>query len=117
MISFSLEQVPETGRWRFMNTSPKFELKIGEMTRHVRRVVGRILAASNLGVLQGAEAPYSSSYNDSVISSGGGGDAWDPDAQFSTRRSSGEGREWDVIVVNDSKTVNAQVVPGELCTF
>ena len=24
----SLEQVPITGRWRFMNTSPKFEAKV-----------------------------------------------------------------------------------------
>ncbi|KAF8954244.1 peptidase family M48-domain-containing protein [Flammula alnicola] len=104
-----LEQVPDTGRWRFMNTSPQFESKaiplnpaqIGEVLRkqlreeltpatlppnhplsiHVRRVVTRVLHASNLGPVYG------------------------PD------------KVWDVIVVNDIKVINAMASPGIIVVF
>jgi hypothetical protein len=114
-----------------MNTSPKFEAEIGEMarrqsreeyrdttlppnhmlSRHVRRVVSRILAASNLGVVQGGDVSFS--YNEQ--SGTAGGDGWDPDAKLGVGagRAPGEEREWDVMVVNDPKMVNAQVVPGD----
>jgi hypothetical protein len=113
-----------------MNTSHRLEAKIGEMarlqsqeqyrdttlppnhmlSRHVRRVVSRILAASNLGVVR---EDTSVSYIDDQRG-GAGGDTWDPDAEPGTgeRRTHGEEREWDVMVVNDPKMINAQVVPG-----
>ncbi|KAI0747380.1 hypothetical protein C8Q74DRAFT_1320563 [Fomes fomentarius] len=67
-----LEQVPETGRWRFMDISPKYETMLAEasyqgllqefegkvlppnhpLTRHIRRVAKSILEASNLGTEQ-----------------------------------------------------------------
>jgi len=126
----SLEQVPETGRWRFMNTGHKGEEQMAEIARrqsqeayrdialpphhplsqHVRRVVSRILAASNLGVIRGVDVLYSSV-------GGAGGDGWDPDAEVGARGPGwvpGQEREWDVMVVNDPKVVNAEVVPGKI---
>ena len=86
------------------------------LSRHVRRVASRILSASNLGVLRGSgdaslqQAPY-------VGSLGGGGDGWNPDTELPQKSPQGAGlgseREWEVMVVNDSKMVNAQAMPGE----
>ncbi|KAF9458105.1 peptidase family M48-domain-containing protein [Collybia nuda] len=122
-----LEQVPETGRWRFMNTSKKFEERIGELARqqsreeyknttlppnhmlskHVRRVVARILAASNLGVVRGdgllPAYPQTPGF-------------WNPDEDID-KGSNSSTNEWDVIVVNDPKMVNAQVVPGLIIVY
>jgi len=118
-----------------MNTSLKLEAEIGEMarlqsqeqyrdttlppnhmlSRHVRRVVSRILAASNLGVVRGdVSVPY---INDQ--SGGAGGDTWDPDVELGAgaRRTHGEEKEWDVMVVNDPKMINAQVVPGLIIVY
>ncbi|EIW77622.1 hypothetical protein CONPUDRAFT_84057 [Coniophora puteana RWD-64-598 SS2] len=67
-----LEQVPETGRWRFMDISPKYEAKLAKearaqllaefhnktlppnhpITRHVHRVASAILEANGLGTLE-----------------------------------------------------------------
>lgn len=113
-----------------MNTGPKYEAAISEMvsraireqysdttlppdhllSRHVRRVASRILAASNLGIVREGAAPFS----DIESPDGGvGGDGWDPDAELNARAGTpGQGKEWDVIVVNDLKMINAQVVPG-----
>jgi metalloendopeptidase OMA1, mitochondrial len=126
MHVYSLEQVPETGRWRFMNTSHEAEMRVSEiarrsaieeyrdtmlpvnhmLSRHVRRVVSRILASSNLGVVRGGDTtlPYGV---------GGGEEGWDPDAELKPgMEKPEEEREWDVIVVNDPKMINAQVMPG-----
>ena len=114
-----------------MNTSRKLETEIGEMarlqsqeqyrditlpsnhmlSRHVRRVVSRILAASNLGVVRG-DVPVSY-LNDQ--NGGAGNDPWDPDVELrvGARQTHGEEREWDIMVVNDPKMINAQVVPGD----
>jgi hypothetical protein len=75
------------------------------LSRHVRRVATRILAASNLGVIRGDTlSPYSQAGQD--------GASWNPDEEFDKAAAS-SAREWDVIVINDPKMVNAQVVPGE----
>jgi hypothetical protein len=106
-----------------MNTSPKYEAKISEMmaheirkqfrdttlppnhiqSRHVRRVVSRILAASNLGVVRGEDTPFS--YIESPDGGVGGG---------RSARIPEQEREWDVMVVNNPNMVNAQVVPGNI---
>ncbi|KAF8885540.1 peptidase family M48-domain-containing protein [Gymnopilus junonius] len=134
-----LEQVPDTGRWRFMNTSPEFEAKVGELarkqlreelapntlppnhplSRHVRRVVSRILHASNLGVLRGEEqrthlSPFGMGWDSE-------GNVWNPDVEFGAARDPkpvyGPTKEWDVIVVNDSKVINAMANPGIIVVF
>jgi metalloendopeptidase OMA1, mitochondrial len=117
-----------------MNTSPKFEAQIGELARrqfreeyrdvtlpsqhtlsqHVKRVIGHILAASNLGIVHPTEEiPYLPLLN-SHSASEGENDGWNSASgdATETKISSGE-KEWDVMVVNDPKTVNAQVVPGK----
>ncbi|KAH9475558.1 Mitochondrial metalloendopeptidase OMA1 [Psilocybe cubensis] len=133
-----LEQVPETGRWRFMNTSPSFEAQFAEMTRkqmrasfgsntlppnhpvsrHVRRVVSRILHASNLGVLHGESPLISSPFG---LGHDSEGHAWNPDAGFGAAADPGDAygpsKEWDVIVVNDVKTMNAMALPGIIVVF
>ncbi|TFK32035.1 peptidase M48 family protein [Crucibulum laeve] len=129
-----LETVPQTGRWRFMNMGPKTEARIGELaraemreqlgpktlpinhpiTRHVRRVVSRILTYSDLGTLSGDSTPrFTSPFNMS------GGDDWTPDADFgaSSQKAYGPNKEWDVIVVNDNKMINAMAVPGLVVVF
>ncbi|KAG6908562.1 hypothetical protein DXG01_004120 [Tephrocybe rancida] len=128
-----LEQVPETGRWRFMNTGRAYEEKIGKMlrdsvleehqhrtlpqnhviSRHVRRVVTQILTASNLGHIRGES---SLSHFVQPMPSGGhpGEEApWDPDTQrgSSTAGAQGHERVWEVVVVNDNRTVNAMAAP------
>ncbi|KAH9054686.1 peptidase family M48-domain-containing protein [Lactarius vividus] len=139
-----LEQVPETGRWRFMDVSPKFEAALWEasydelskqyhgkllppshvVTQHVHRVVSRILEANDLGTLRGdlrVPAPPRS-----VLQSGfgfGNGeseeavpDLWDPD---STGHSAAQGsrKVWNLLVVNDKKVVNAMAAPGTVVVF
>jgi hypothetical protein len=116
-----------------MNTSLEYEAQIGELarrqslneyrdimlppnhmlSRHVRRVVSRILAASNLGVIRGGD--LSSSYT-SGIARAVGADGWDPDAELGVGAQKQE-REWDIMVVNDPKMVNAQAVPGDGSRF
>jgi hypothetical protein len=111
-----------------MNTSHESEANSGEATgrtfsrehrdkilpvnhmlsRHVRRVVSRILAANNLGVVRGDDMTFSSYIDDR---GGTGGDGWDPDAELGVGRGREE-REWTVMVVNDPKLINAFVLPG-----
>jgi hypothetical protein len=83
------------------------------LTRHVRRVASRILHASNLGILRGEAQPSLSPFG--MISSFEG-DAWNPDADFGAATdpgpSYGPNKEWDVIVVNNSKMINAMASPG-----
>ncbi|PFH49167.1 hypothetical protein AMATHDRAFT_76345 [Amanita thiersii Skay4041] len=138
-----LEQVPETGRWRFMNTSPQFEAKVGEyaraqardtlqdgslpanhpISRHVRRVVQRILTANNLGIVMGTAGPNVQFLSPrSSLNATEDGDLWDPDREL--RKSSpgpgstfGPEKEWEVVVVNNPKVINAMVVPGMIVVF
>ncbi|KAF8808850.1 hypothetical protein BYT27DRAFT_7188331 [Phlegmacium glaucopus] len=116
-----LEKVPETGRWRFMNTSPKFEAEFAELarkeylaefedatlptthplSRHVLRVASRILSASDLGVVRG----------ESVKS------ALIPRKDGDVSNSANTTVEWEVIVVNDRKIINALASPGLIVIF
>ncbi|KAK2465041.1 hypothetical protein APHAL10511_003117 [Amanita phalloides] len=132
-----LEQVPETGRWRFMNTSPEAEAKFGEAaraqirrelhgdilphhhptSRRVRRVVQRILTSNDLGSVKGVG---SVSQLVGLRTSGGfGEDIWGPDAESpsSSSTSIGPEKDWDVIVVNNPKIINAMAVPGMVVVF
>ncbi|EDR14669.1 uncharacterized protein LACBIDRAFT_305531 [Laccaria bicolor S238N-H82] len=137
-----LEQVPQTGRWRFMNTSSKAEAELGEfsrdqtrremgaqalplnhpVTRHVRRVVSRILLASNLGTLSGE----TSFERETGLAGFAGFDAFGRDTSHSDvdlgasahpSETYGPTKEWEVLVVNDRKTVNALAVPGMVVVF
>lgn len=86
------------------------------LSRHVRRVVTRILQASNLGSIRGEERQ--------VLLSPFGlrtdieGNVWNPDTDLGAAKNPGESygphKLWDVIVVNDKKMINAMANPGEL---
>jgi len=130
-----LEQVPQTGRWRFMNTSSETEAKLGEITRkelkheladkilppnhpfsiHVRRVASRILKHSQLGHIRG-DTPRASfamprmDFDDEV---------WHPadDYGAAARNTYGPEKEWDVVVVNDNRVINAMATPGLVLVF
>lgn len=85
------------------------------LSRHVRRVVSRVLHASNLGILRGEAQPSPSPFG--VRSDfEGTGDTWNPDRDFGAATdpgpSYGPSKEWDVIVVNDPKMINAMASPG-----
>ncbi|KAI0665490.1 peptidase family M48-domain-containing protein [Trametes maxima] len=122
-----LEQVPETGRWRFMDISPKYEAMLAEvsheqllqefkgkvlppnhpLTKHIRRVVTRILDANNLGTLEAPEVNARALPAKDVWSVG------EPD------RIPPEvgGKEWHLFVVNDDSTVNAMASFGNIVVF
>ncbi|KDQ58056.1 hypothetical protein JAAARDRAFT_155715 [Jaapia argillacea MUCL 33604] len=137
-----LEQVPETGRWRFMDINPKFETRLAQeaqaelvrefhgkvlppnhpLTRHVRRVVTRILDSNNLGHLKDTEAPFLASQANRDSNGTEGGDHPDDWVISGLRR--GEevapgagGREWNLMVVNDDKVVNAMATYGNVIVF
>lgn len=137
--------MPETGRWRFMNTSPKFEVEVWSrfllgrclcllttrviqfaelsrkeyraefehatlpsthpLTRRVRHVVSRILSASNLGVVRGD----SSDNPIPTLPFVQGKDGYPSNSSTNTL---GSTVEWDVIVVNDRRVINALATPG-----
>ncbi|KAG6887564.1 hypothetical protein C0992_011787 [Termitomyces sp. T32_za158] len=123
-----LEQVPETGRWRFMVISPNFEDKIGKLAyqeilqdnanqilppnhiiaRNIRRIVSRILYASNLGEIRGYSTPLGGPGRPWGDAEG----SWDPDSQRQNAYQSATPRQWEVVVVGNPKIVNAMAVPG-----
>lgn len=132
-VAVHMEQVPETGRWRFMDVSPRLESSLAEAARdqiiqefgrkalpanhpltvHVRRVVTRILEANNLGVLKSSGRPTSVRAPD---------DVWDPDTGFGSGRTEQVvpgvgGREWELMVVNDDKIINAMTSYGNIVVF
>ncbi|KII90433.1 hypothetical protein PLICRDRAFT_38973 [Plicaturopsis crispa FD-325 SS-3] len=117
-----LEQVPQTGRWRFMDVSPKYETILAKemysqlieeykghilppnhaVTRHVKRVVSRLLAANNLGHFASDE--FADGWGVPVDR----GDGVTPESG---------GREWHLLVVNDPKTPNAMASGGTIVVF
>ncbi|KAH9850410.1 peptidase family M48-domain-containing protein [Lenzites betulinus] len=123
-----LEQVPETGRWRFMDISPKYEAMLAEtaheqlmkefkgkvlppnhpLSRHIRRVVERILEANGLGTLQAPGVTDSQVRPSAEVWS-----AVDPDRM---PPESG-GKQWHLFVVNDDKMVNAMASFGNIVVF
>ncbi|KAF5343664.1 hypothetical protein D9758_014700 [Tetrapyrgos nigripes] len=158
-----LEQVEETGRWRFMNVSPETEAEVGKMSRsqitrqfssqilpsthplslHVQRVVLQILQANNLGTLKnsplsptqsqhptqqhfdifpdtyGAPSnPFEPSSSHGVLG-GSGGYGWSgaPSEKTVPDQVAGPQKEWEVIVVDNKKIVNAAATPGTVIVF
>jgi len=89
------------------------------ISRHVGRVVSRILHSSNLGIPHGEVQPSLSPFG---LRPDFEGDAWNPDVDFGAAKdpgpSYGPNKEWDVIVVNNPKMINAMASPGSaLLTF
>jgi len=83
------------------------------ITKHVERIVRRIITANNLGTLtiddvrnQTKEAGFSFGW-------GGGGVGAELDSEGKeVGKAYGPGKTWDVIVVNDVHTINAAANPG-----
>lgn len=96
------------------------------ITHHVRRVVSRILDANNLGTLREAGDHQRTSISARTAlrpsfawggDDGGDGsdvapDLWDPDAAGRGVVHADSGKEWNLLVVNDPKVVNAMAAPG-----
>ena len=84
------------------------------LTLHVHRVVKRILHASNLGSIRGEEKP--TLVSPIGLGTDEEGRVWNPDADVGAARDPGApygpNKEWDVIVVNDKRVVNAMANPG-----
>jgi len=84
------------------------------LTRHVQRVVKRILHASNLGSIRGEENSFVPS--PFGLGTDAEGHMWNPDVDIGAARDPGSSygpkKEWDVIVVDDRKVVNAMANPG-----
>jgi hypothetical protein len=93
----------------------------------VRRVVSRILDANDLGTLRGADDHERTSISARTAlrpSFGWGGDdggndgsdvapdLWDPDAAGRGVVHAVSRKEWNLLVVNDPKVVNAMAAPG-----
>ena len=79
------------------------------LSRHVRRVVQRILSSNDLGTVKGMR----SGLMKTNAFGGGGGDAWDLAAERrSSSMSIGPEKDWDVIVVDNPKVINAMAAPG-----
>ena len=78
------------------------------LTVHVRKVVNRLLEANNLGHLKSSGKPATVRTPD---------DVWDPDVGFGSGRAEQiqpgvGGHEWELMVVNDDKIVNAMAAYG-----
>lgn len=80
------------------------------LTRHVRRVASRIISSSHLGTVSGdGPAPQLL-----VFPNGEDMDVWNPDVKIEADKPGGfSGRQWEVIVIDDKRMVNAFAVPGE----
>ncbi|RXW19816.1 hypothetical protein EST38_g6040 [Candolleomyces aberdarensis] len=81
------------------------------MSHHVRRVVSRILTASNLGLLHGEQPAHATLFGDSF------GEFSEFGASTRPTEAYGPEKKWDVIVVDDKKTVNAMATPGVVVVF
>ncbi|KAI0740130.1 peptidase family M48-domain-containing protein [Earliella scabrosa] len=123
-----LEQVPETGRWRFMDISPKYETMLAEashqqllqefkgkvlppnhpLTRHIRRVTTRILEASNLGTLEAPDVARPKG-SEELWSFNGSPEEMPPEV--------GGSKKWHLFVVNDDSVVNAMASYGSIVVF
>lgn len=77
----------------------------------------RILDASNLGVLK-SSSPQALQ---SILAQENTDGTWDPDSSESGRTEDvvpgAGGRQWELIVVNDDKIVNAAALYGQLLNF
>lgn len=136
---FSLERVPETGRWRFMDVSPDAETRMGlqteretlaqyqgqilpashPTTRRVREVARRIVEGNGLGRIDHEPGRGDQRKAQGMLSSamgqGGAGDLFDfgSDSSDSPPVAHGSDTAWQVYVVRDrEQTKNAFVLPG-----
>jgi len=75
------------------------------LSRHVLRVASRILSASNLGVVRGETTQPAL-----ILPFVQGGDG---NSSKNSVNTFGSTVEWDVIVVNDRKIINALASPGK----
>ena len=88
------------------------------ITQNIREVVQAILDANSLGVIK-SETGTMRSFSTFPGAFGAVEDSWDPDAnRIDTRISDGSNlesntREWELVVIDDQKTVNAAALPGE----
>ncbi|KAI0822120.1 peptidase family M48-domain-containing protein [Trametes gibbosa] len=123
-----LERVPETGRWRFMDISPKYEAMLADaahqellqefkgkilppnhpLSRHIRRVVERILEANGLGTLKAPEVAGTQVRPSADVWSAVDPDLIPPEVG---------GKEWHLFVVNDDSVVNAMASFGNIIVF
>ncbi|KAI0357145.1 hypothetical protein OH77DRAFT_1422673 [Trametes cingulata] len=110
-----------------MDISPKYEATLAEvahqellqqfkgkvlpphhpLTRHIRRVVTRILEANNLGTLEAPEV------HSRLLPAA---DVWSASEVDRVRPEVG-GREWHLFVVNDDSVVNAMASFGDIVVF
>ncbi|CDO76585.1 hypothetical protein BN946_scf184950.g11 [Trametes cinnabarina] len=122
-----LEQVPETGRWRFMDISPKYEAALAQtahqellrefkgkvlppnhpVARHIRRVVTRILEANGLGTLDAPDVHKRLMPLDGFVSP----------SDIERIPPEVGGKEWHLFVVNDDRIVNAMASFGDIVVF
>ncbi|KAF4565630.1 hypothetical protein EYR40_002303 [Pleurotus pulmonarius] len=135
-----LEQVPETGRWRFIDVGPDLEASVGKaaiaelhaeyqskilppnhrLTLQVQGIVQRILTASNLGTVktshpQAQFTPHTNQSSDDIWS--GNDDAYGVMASEGRDVGRVAQRDWEVLVINDQKIVNAAASPGVVFVF
>ncbi|BEJ16005.1 hypothetical protein CspHIS471_0506100 [Cutaneotrichosporon sp. HIS471] len=124
-----LERVPITGRLRFMDCSPAQESEIGQatysetmaqfqgqllppnhpVTRRVREIAKRIVERNGLGRVKEG---HTLSSIEEVMGSWGMGGGMESGGNISATEEGNENAEWEVYVVDDSKTMNAFVIPG-----
>ncbi|KAJ3783297.1 peptidase family M48-domain-containing protein [Lentinula aff. detonsa] len=130
-----LEQVPETGRWRFIAVSPETEAEVGKMvlqetmaqykgrilpqdhpvTMHVKRIVHNVLSASHLGIVKGYSEPQKQLLGNDF----GADDVWSASSSTNSPPSAiaSANKEWAVVVVDDRKFANAAATPGTIIVF
>ena len=83
------------------------------ITKHVERIVRRIITANNLGTLVVDNVQNQS--KDAGFSSGWGGGEVGAELDSEGKevgKPYGPGKTWDVIVINDPHTINAAANPG-----
>lgn len=80
-------------------------------SRRVRRVVSRVLSASNLGKIRGS-ARDSSSFGGPGQLWGNDEASWNPDSQRESTYQPETHREWEVVVVDNPRVINAMAAPG-----
>ncbi|KAG8893059.1 hypothetical protein FRB99_002216 [Tulasnella sp. 403] len=134
----ALERVEETGRWRFIDTTPTQEREAGkeleqatrkeyeqhilppthELSQKVSRVAQRIVATAGLGNVIGASSMHPAETGDEPLPDEAGFDnsVWDtPEKQAAAARMT---QEWEVVVIEDGAVPNAFVTAnGKIFVF
>ncbi|KZP00946.1 hypothetical protein CALVIDRAFT_475483 [Calocera viscosa TUFC12733] len=128
MSCLSLEQVPQTGRYRFMDLSPQTEAEYAAesfkqimqevspkllpanhpLVRYCQNIAGRIVSAAGLGTVvpggtHGVKPERKMRW--------GSEDMESADADFGSKMT--DESIWEIFVINDADTPNAFVLPGK----